>query len=191
MRSGILFKPAGIMEIYLIRHTTPKIDTSICYGQSDIPLSDSYPCESEKLIGILPENIDAVYSSPLLRCRTLAEKIISSVKQKPFYKTDKRLMEMNFGKWEMKRWNDIDQNELIIWMDNFVTERIPEGESFIDLSERVNRFINELITTNYKTVVIITHAGVIRCFFARLNDLLLKDTFNIPVGYASVNLINS
>jgi alpha-ribazole phosphatase len=178
------------MEIYLIRHTTPKIDKGVCYGQSDIPLADSFLDESEKLILMLPEKIDAVYSSPLIRCFALAEKIVLSAKQKPYYKTDDRLKEMKFGKWEMKRWDDIDKKEFDIWANDVLSIGTPNGESFSDLHKRVNAFIDELTTTDDKTVVVITHAGVIRCFFARWKNLLLKDTFNIPVGYASVNILS-
>ena len=30
------------MEIYLIRHTTPKIEKGICYGQADLNVADSF-----------------------------------------------------------------------------------------------------------------------------------------------------
>ena len=34
------------MLIHLIRHTTPDIETGICYGQTDLDVSDSF--EKEK-----------------------------------------------------------------------------------------------------------------------------------------------
>ena len=46
-------------------------------------------------------------------------------------KTD-RLMEMNFGDWEMKNWNDIPPEQLNPWMEDFVNIRASNGESFID-----------------------------------------------------------
>jgi alpha-ribazole phosphatase len=32
--------------------------------------------------------------------------------------TDERLLEYNFGDWEMKRWGDIDEVELDPWMQD-------------------------------------------------------------------------
>jgi len=58
---------------------------------------------------------------------------------------DKRLMEMNFGNWELQPWNDIPVEEIKPWMDNFVTVRVPNGESFEDLHERVGEFYSELL----------------------------------------------
>src|SRR5581483_10134224 len=109
------------MEIYLIRHTTPHIEKGICYGQSDIPLADSFQQELDKLLQFLPEKVDVVYSSPLLRCRQLAQHIYS---EKEIILDDK-LMEMNFGDWELKKWNNIDQQKLNEWMVDFVNVKVP------------------------------------------------------------------
>ena len=42
-------------------------------------------------------------------------------------------MEMNFGDWEMKNWDDIPLEELNPWMQDFVNVRVSNGESFTDL----------------------------------------------------------
>jgi alpha-ribazole phosphatase len=174
------------MEVYLIRHTTPQIEKGICYGQSDIPLTELFKNESEKLLLNLPQDIDVVYSSPLSRCRKLAELI----KTKGPIIPDKRLLELNFGDWEMKKWDDIEQEELNKWMQNFVNVQVPNGESFVDLNNRVNHFIDELVKKNHKRVVIITHAGVIRSFIIRILEIPLKNAFKIPVDYSSVTKVD-
>jgi hypothetical protein len=126
------------MEVYLIRHTTPKVDKGICYGQSDISCTDSFMEEAARIIKNLPERFDAVYSSPLIRCSCLAENLA-----KPdSILIDSRLMEVNFGLWEMKKWDDIDKSLLDVWMKDFVvmtlkvngktccsTRTLPEGSS--------------------------------------------------------------
>ena len=43
------------MDIYLVRHTTPKIDKGICYVQSDLVLVDSYPEEFKTIKDTIPE----------------------------------------------------------------------------------------------------------------------------------------
>jgi alpha-ribazole phosphatase len=173
------------MEVYLIRHTTPQIEKGICYGQSNIPLTESFHSETHKLKTHLPELFDVVYSSPMSRCTKLAQFIHA----KELFIPDKRLLEMNFGDWEMKKWDDLNQEVLNEWMKDFVSVRVPNGENFIDLNKRVNEFIDELIQTNYKKIAIATHAGVIRCFVARVLEIPLNNAFKIPVDYSGITKI--
>ena len=61
------------MKLYLIRHTSVDVPQGTCYGQSNVPLKSSFEDEAE----IVKKNLDgiafdAVYSSPLSRCRKLA-----------------------------------------------------------------------------------------------------------------------
>src|SRR5437762_3331893 len=123
------------MDLYLIRHTEVNISPGICYGQSDLevlerPLNQTL----ERLLNFLPEN-STVYSSPLKRCAILARKITDQA----LY--DSRLMEMNFGKWELKEWNEIAATELTPWMEDFVHVTVPGGESFKGLNDRTTGFL--------------------------------------------------
>jgi alpha-ribazole phosphatase len=174
------------MEVYLIRHTIPDIAKGICYGQSDISLSDSYQQEYVSLIKHLPEKIDVIYSSPLVRCTQLAEQLKSDGR----VIEDKRLMEMNFGDWEMKNWDAVEQESLNKWMQDFVNVKAPNGENFLELYARVNHFADELVKQEHKTVAIVTHAGVIRSFIAKVLEIPLNNAFKIPVNYASVTRLN-
>jgi alpha-ribazole phosphatase len=172
------------MEVYLIRHTTPQIKKGICYGQSDVPLCETFAAEAEKVMQHLPSDISVVFSSPLLRCALLAKKI--SPKQ---IVLDDRLLELHFGEWEMKEWNAIDQKKLMLWMKDFVAMKVPGGESYFDLHARVNDFITTLMRRNYERVVIVTHAGVIRCFVAKVLKMNLNDTFALSFNYATITKI--
>jgi alpha-ribazole phosphatase len=174
------------MEIYLIRHTTPKIGKGICYGQSDIPLEETFDAEKNALLAGLPEQLDAVYSSPLSRCYQLAELIQGTQR----ITSDKRLLEMNFGDWEMKKWDLINEEELNPWMKDFVEVRVPGGENFVDLQKRVHDFTIELIEKKLEKVAIVTHAGVIRCFVTFVVEMPLKNAFKISIDYASITKIH-
>ncbi|MGL1889791.1 MAG: alpha-ribazole phosphatase [Reichenbachiella sp.] len=172
------------MEIYLIRHTTPDIEKGICYGQSDIPLTDSFVNESVALKEHLPDDFDLVLSSPLIRCTSLANSI-STV-----YNTDDRLKELSFGDWELKPWNSIPQKEMTPWMSDFVTTPPPNGESYQDLSIRLKELMEELKLKQYDTVAIISHAGPIRAMIANTIGLPLKDSFKLQIDYGSISCIN-
>ena len=95
------------MRLHFIRHTRPDIARGVCYGQSDIPLASSFPEEVEDVRQRLAERLEGrtpcrVYSSPLSRCRRLAEALGYAA---PLL--DERLLELNFGAWELQKFEDI------------------------------------------------------------------------------------
>ena len=169
------------MEVYLIRHTTPNISKGICYGQTDIGLDqNSFEQEFKIIQSKLPTDIERFYTSPLQRCEILTEKI------NPDFVVDNRLMELNFGDWENKSWNEIDQTELNHWMQNFVNVKTPNGENYIDLHNRTLNFINEVLKLDFKKIAIITHAGNIRSFMSFVLSLSLENSFRINLNYGTV-----
>lgn len=169
------------MQVYLVRHTTPQVAAGTCYGQSDIPLNlDLFPKECAQVISKLPAGLDAWYASTLQRCTQLAHQI------SPIHQTDTRLMEMNFGDWEMQKWNDIDADSLKIWSENFVEARTPNGENYLDLHARSEDFIAFLLAQKTNKVGIVTHAGNIRSIMSWVLDLPLKNSFRISLPYGAV-----
>ena len=168
------------MEIYLIRHTTPDIAKGICYGQSDIPLSNTFSSEAKQCIAALPKYFDKVYSSPLNRCLQLANCISDEVR------IDARLRELNFGDWELKKWSEIPLQEIQPWYDDWVSTAPKNGESYQELQHRACAFLEE-IPTSYARIAIVTHSGVIRALWAFFNQVALKDSFNeLTITYGDV-----
>ncbi len=173
------------MEVYVIRHTPVAIGKDFCYGQSDVPLADTFLQDTEHYKKELPKDFDIVYCSPLNRCKKLAtalqfENIIF----------ENALMEMNFGDWENKKWNDLNQSDLNHWMKDFVNIKTPKGENLVELMERVKIFVNSLRNQEYKKVLLITHAGVIRCLWVYLLEIPLKNIFKIPIEYNQIFIFN-
>lgn len=169
------------MEVFAVRHTKVHVEDNICYGQKEIPLAESFNAELELLRRHLPDHFDVVYSSPSMRCMMLAK----SLKNGKVVE-DSRLLEMNFGLWEGKRWEEIPPNELNDWMNNFTEARPPLGENLLELYQRVKSFLDELRKQSYKKVLIITHAGVIRCLWSAILEIPLKNIFKISVGYGEI-----
>jgi len=112
------------VEIYLIRHTSPAVEKGICYGQTDIGLSTDFESCATKIIHSLPSDISAIYSSPSKRCTLLADLLPFSLK----VKIDLNLLELNFGDWEMKKWDDISPQEP--WFSDYINTKVPGGESY-------------------------------------------------------------
>ncbi|SEW02803.1 alpha-ribazole phosphatase [Chitinophaga arvensicola] len=169
------------MEIYLIRHTTPAIESGICYGASDVDVAEGFDTEVARLKPLLPTQPVQVITSPLQRCEKLAAALYGAA-----YTTDDRLKEMNFGKWEMLPWDSISKNALSKWADNVVFEHIPGGESYEELYNRSISLLEEVIASQ-KDTVLVTHGGVIRCILAHVTDTPLVDAFDISVNYGHIS----
>ncbi|MTG97740.1 MULTISPECIES: histidine phosphatase family protein [Myroides] len=168
------------MQVYVIRHTAVEIQAGTCYGQTDLNLLNSYRDDLLQVRKQLPKAFDAIFSSPLKRCTFIAEEFDSK------YQTDSRLIEMNFGHWEMANWSEIPKQEIDLWNSNLTHNRPPQGESLYEVQSRVNHFLDELRTQSFKNVLLITHGGPIRCMWNYILDIPLENTFRIPVGFDEV-----
>lgn len=178
------------MDIYLVRHTTPEIESGVCYGQADVPLADSF--ENEWLL--LKPKLEhlanpVIFSSPLQRCFSLAQKSAEHFRFSIPLK-DHRLMELNFGDWELKFWQDIPQGIVGEWTDEHVKEAPPNGESYVDLHQRAVAFLFEM-AMHYQDnqVLAFTHAGVIRALVAEALNIPLREASRVEVDYGSVTHI--
>lgn len=145
------------MNLTLIRHTSVSVAQGTCYGQSDVPLRESFLQEAWQVKVRLSEMaFDAVYTSPLSRCSLLAE--YCGYKQAI---PDARLMEMNFGNWEMQNYDEIDDPRLQVFFSDYHNVAPTGGESFMQMRKRIQSFLLEMEGNNHKNIAIFTHGGVI------------------------------
>jgi len=168
------------MKVYLIRHTSPDVPKGTCYGQTDVPVASSFREEAAATLAAIPDvKFDKVYSSPLTRARLLADYC-----GYPAPRLDNRLKELNFGRWEMQKYDEIDDPYIQEWYDNFVDAPIPGGESFREMYDRIADFLDELKTKEYQDVLIFAHGGVLACarVYAGLCDLRHAFEDLIPFG---------
>ena len=177
------------MEIYLIRHTKPAIDSSICYGQSDVDVDDSFLPVSDAINQYLPSDVDLVVTSPLKRCMKLAKAIESNQSNLNTLLIENGFMEMDFGDWEMQHWNQIEETALHTWMSDFVNVKVPNGENFIGMFQRVVAAFELLPFEKHEKIVIVSHAGVIRCLLSYMSNLPLADTFKFEFDYGGITLV--
>ncbi len=175
------------MDIYLIRHTSLDCPKGVCYGHSDIDVSDNFNVELESVKSKLPELDDFVfYSSPLKRCIKLASSLALNG-----YTADERLKEHNFGDWELKKWSELVYCKCFQkWKYEFINNPSPNGESTAEVYKRCEEFFEELILKDHKKIAIITHSGVIRMIAAKILGMPLDKAFSLGLDYASVSKVN-
>lgn len=168
------------MEVCLIRHTTPVFEPGLIYGRKELLLHDDFPSELKAVQSQLDTDFDITYSSPALRCTELARAL------SPAFSIDYRLQELDFGEWEGKTWDTVDQQALQAWMDDYLNVCPPGGESLMQMYARVSEFWMELGQLSYRKIAIVTHAGVIRLMLSIVDQIALTSIFDIKVAYGEV-----
>lgn len=149
------------MILWTIRHTKPHNPAQVCYGRLDFDVSPSFaeefpgPVAALKTFGAKPE---VFYSSPLLRCRRLAEKVSEAVKLAPTYASE--IQEVNFGTWEGVQLDKVPASEMAAWRRDLRGYQFPGGESFYQVDARVSGLLERCLESGRETLWV-THAGVI------------------------------
>lgn len=151
------------MHVILVRHTRPAVPAGVCYGMTDLNLAPGFDDEAAAIVATLPPT-DRLMSSPLRRCRRLAERIGAARGIAPVF--DERLREFDFGTWEGVSWDAIPRMELDAWAADFFHARPHGGESVHMLRERVATAIADYRRSG-ASHVIVTHAGVIKAALAQ------------------------
>jgi len=169
------------MELYFIRHVQPAVEAGVCYGQLDVPLRAGYEAMHDTIV-MQVDNFDAVYSSPLQRCRLLAAHLSAD------YVADDRLKELNFGDWEGMKWDEIDRMLMDHWGRNYIVSGPPGGESLQDLVNRLAAFLKELPARD--KIAIITHAGIIRAARHLLENKPLHEVMSEKINYGGIYTFN-
>lgn len=166
------------MRLFLVRHPQPDVAAGTCYGRTDLALADPPAACAAALRPLLPPNAP-LYSSPLRRCRQLAEYLHPA----PIF--DDRLRELDFGAWEMQAWDAIDRAALDSWAAAPLGFVPPGGEAVASLRRRVVEFLAQLPAA----AVLVAHAGVMKICVAELAGVPAADWFAMRFDYGTATLI--
>lgn len=152
------------MPVILLRHTRPAIDTGICYGRSDLDPGPDFEAAAAAVVDSLPA-VARVVTSPLRRCRLLAERIVAA--RNLALAEDARIIEIDFGSWERVPWAAIPRLELAAWAADFHGARPHGGENLTMLAERVSAALADTPASDPPTLWV-CHSGVARAACAVL-----------------------
>jgi broad specificity phosphatase PhoE len=176
--------------IYLLRHGETGLK-DVYVGSSDVSLSAH---GREELVGTCKKlstvPFDTILCSPMKRCiQTVAE--ISTQCRVEVYDF---LKEIDFGRWEKKTFTEIvksDSKLVDAWAGQPETFCFPEGESLPHFHERIATAADTLYKLPGKTVLVVSHGGVIRHLLCQLLKISAKHylLFDVMPGcYATVRL---
>ncbi|MDR0310898.1 MAG: histidine phosphatase family protein [Acidobacteriota bacterium] len=170
-------------RLFLVRHGEPRQHSDrIFLGQTNVPLSDRGRDEAaaagDELVR-LQCRPDRIYSSDLLRARETAEIISARLGGAPIANVA-AFRELNMGVWDGKLIEDIRRqfpDEYVKRGDDILNYRVPDGENFYDLRERVAREFHRVFQEEFfpalraggsPDFLIVSHLGVIHALIAEL-----------------------
>jgi alpha-ribazole phosphatase len=178
------------MELLLVRHGEVAGELrGRCYGRLDVPLSDEGRAQARALAERLSStDVAAVVSSPRVRARDTATSIARPHAVQ--VATLDQLCELDFGVFEGLTYEEIEATwpELYErWMTQPTAVEFPGGETFADLRARVADAVSGLRRSyEGRTVVAVTHAGVVRTVVATALGMPDDRIFDLSVDPASV-----
>lgn len=179
------------MKVTLVRHTSLAIASNICYGQTDVAVSDNFETERQQLQAKLAAyQFDAIFASPLQRCHQLAQALCADSRLNVInrdIKLDDRLKELHFGDWEMAAWEAIPRDAFDVWASDYEALAPPNGETFGQLHQRSKQFVDELAEQGqHQHILVVTHGGLIRAMIAEVLQMPLKRLFRMSIDHASI-----
>ena len=168
--------------IILIRHGQSVANLNLVFaGHFDADLSElgqkQAKCTADAVLGRF--KIDKIYSSDLIRAYNTARPISEATGVEII--PDRRLREIYAGEWEgveIAKIGEKHPEDFFVWRNDICSSRCTGGESMVEAGERFFARVKEIAEENDgKTVVITTHAAVIRAFLAiSAGDVTLMNT---------------
>ncbi len=178
---------------HIVRHAPVDNPEGRIYGISDKPADTSNRAAFEALARALPADAVTV-TSHLQRTQQTLAAIRSAGLTLPEPVVDARLAEQDFGDWvgltyaeARARYGDSYDR---FWLAP-VTERAPNGESFVDLLARVRAAITGL-TERFagRDIVCVAHGGTIRAAVAIALDIPPEAAIRFATDNLSTTLID-
>lgn len=176
----------------MVRHgATPTTGTVLPGRAAGLHLAETGKAQAEnaaRRIGALT-GVDAVYASPLERTRETAAPIAKATSNR--VRTDKALLECDFGDWTGRRLADL--RKLSAWTQVQQSPsrfRFPSGESFAAMQLRITSGIEQLVARHAGgTVVVVSHADPIKAAVAHAMGTPLDLFQRIVVSPCSITAV--
>lgn len=178
------------MRIVLLRHgLTDKTGPVLAGRTPGVHLNEAGRAQASRVSQRLRDAaIEAIYTSPLERCRETAKPTASSHQLRA--RPDKRLLEVGYGDWTGQPLPSLAKTGL--WRQ--VQHRpslaaFPDGESLLAASGRIVSMLEELRQRHTGNVVCVSHADMIKLAVAHYGGLHMDQYQRIVVGPASLSIL--
>jgi probable phosphoglycerate mutase len=183
--------PLPTVVIFVRHGQTPSTGKVLPGRAAGLALADTGKAQAQAVANHFKDakNVAAVYASPLQRTRETAAPIAKALGQR--VKTDKGLLECDFGDWtgkslaklrKLPQWKAVQRNP-----SGF---RFPGGESFAEMSTRMSSTIDRFrVAHPGKTVIAVSHADPIKAAAATALGVPLDLFQRIDISPCSLTVI--
>lgn len=158
------------MKIWVTRHGQTNLNKlKLMQGLTDEPLNETGINQAKEARETIKDvTFDAVYSSPLIRAVKTAS-IIGNVESENII-IDDRIIEVDFGKFEMKKYQLLGIRMTLYWAFPEIFKTPKTVESVESMVLRSRSFLKELEEKPYENVLVVCHGGIIRALCGYLED---------------------
>lgn len=159
-------------------------------GWSNTPLNETGIRQAKQLSGWLPDfKISRVHSSPLPRTLQTARILSEGLGVDPVL--DPYFTEANIGNWEGRYWKDLmDDPVRREYYNQPATARPPGGETSSEVRARAVLGIEAIRKVDPDaTVLIVTHADLVRCVLSHYLDIDFKTVRNFWIDHATLSAL--
>lgn len=177
--------------VILARHAVTADTGQVLYGRSPGQhLSEEGTRQAKDLARLLsPLRLSAIYASPLERTTETAQVVATerglTVREVP------DLQEADYGEWTGRRLEELRDSE--VWravVEEPSTVHFPGGESIGGMQARAVRAVGRLVERHEgETVLVVSHADVIKAVLAHFMGLPLDRFQRLVVSPASVSIL--
>ncbi len=164
--------------LYFIRHAKTEMNQrGVWSGRTDCNISKEGGIIARKDFGYSSKDFDYYYCSPLKR----TEQTLDAIVPNQLHIVDERLIERDFGDWEGKPYNIIDDKTTELYIQGLVQP--PNGETYQQVQERVISFVKDLFQKyNSEKILIATHATIVRI----VRDIFIPEMEKGPIKNAQI-----
>ncbi|HHB77037.1 MAG TPA: hypothetical protein ENK84_10940 [Desulfobulbus sp.] len=176
------------LHLHFIRHGRTTAPGGALLGTTEVPLSQEGRRQCTRLGRRLPKGLPCL-CSPMLRTTETQEELMKQgvVSGVVF---DDRLREIDFGRWEMKTFAELEQEgaDISSWLE-YHHFCFPGGESIAGFVGRLQALADDWQRQVHEDkdgqLLIVTHGGVIKTMLCLLLGLDHNNYLLFDVGYGS------
>lgn len=150
------------MKIWIARHGQTNLNKiQKMQGHTDEPLNETGIAQAHAMRELIGDvHFDAVYASPLQRAIKTAS-ILGDIPESDI-QIDPRIIEVSFGKYELRRYQDQGIAMTAFWMLPEVFPAPDTVETIAQMKNRTTAFLQELEQKDYNNVLVTCHGGIMR-----------------------------
>ena len=182
-------------RLILARHGETEWNSAFRFqGRTDVPLGERGLAQAELLaLRLAKVPLDRIYSSPLARAHKTASVVAGMNENTGEVTAIEEFSEMSFGRWEGLRIDEVQEIYPVLyssWRDDPSSTVPPGGESFSDLVSRVGRGLQEILSRDGDTLLVVCHGGTIRAALSFLAGIPSTSAWKFRMDNCSISAVD-